>query len=487
MDRQLRQILKKYWGYDDFRPGQIEIIRSIVAGDEVLALLTTGGGKSICFQVAGLALSGLTVVVSPLISLMQDQVQRLQSLGIAAAAYNSTLAAHDREMILEKVFKGELQFLYLAPETLTQPKIIDCLLRADVRLLSIDEAHCISIWGQDFRPAYMNIVQFLDICRSKDRSIVVAAFTATATQEVKSDICKQLKFTRPRIFQNSFVRENLSLKVVKSMTSAELISLTHKKLSAGAVLVYAASRERTKTLAEVYKAAGIDAVYYHAGLPANTRERIQRDYIADKVAVVVATNAFGMGVDKPNINTVIHEQISDSIENYYQEAGRAGRGGQASESIVNFSWKGVNLRNQMLENSYVTPAQANEFYNYLLKLYKKHKREVLNFSEQEALLDLKGINKPKLNNLLTEFCNSGIISYNEGEFEVLKPNILFLSRHIDFGKHRRQFKRSRLKLTSLIDVYTTKSCRMQAIMAYFSEKSSACGNCDNCLNNGLAG
>ncbi|MCQ2264706.1 MAG: ATP-dependent DNA helicase, partial [Bacteroidales bacterium] len=326
----IRKILKDNWGYDQFRPLQEDIILSVMNGDDTLALLPTGGGKSICFQVPGLALDGLCMVVSPLIALMKDQVANLQKRGIKAAALYSGMSKHDIELVLNNcAFDPEYKFLYVSPERLKTDSFRATLSHLKVGLIAIDEAHCISQWGYDFRPPYLEIAEI----RNFFPEVPVLALTATATPEVVKDIQDKLHFPKYNVFQKSFKRDNLTYYVVKEEDKNNRMLRIMKRYQ-GTGIVYVRNRRKTQETAEFLQRNGITADFYHAGLDGATRDRKQDDWMHDKTRVIVSTNAFGMGIDKPDVRFVIHIDIPDTLEGYFQEAGRGGRDEKESVAIM---------------------------------------------------------------------------------------------------------------------------------------------------------
>lgn len=324
-------ILKKYWGYDSFRPLQRDIIESVMSGHDTLGLMPTGGGKSITFQVPGMAFeSGLTLIVTPLISLMKDQVDNLKRRGIKAVMLNSGMTTREIRVAWESLTNGRARFLYVSPEKLRNANFLDELRRLPVRLIVVDEAHCISQWGYDFRPSYLKIAQL----RKVHPDVAVLALTATATPEVADDIESRLEF-RPgsRRFKMSFVRDNISYLVRESENKMHDI-LHILTRTAGCAIVYVRSRRKTREIAEFLTVSGISADYYHAGLSYESKTDRQTRWQRDEIRVMVATNAFGMGIDKPDVRTVVHCDFPPSLEEYYQEAGRAGRDGKTSYAVL---------------------------------------------------------------------------------------------------------------------------------------------------------
>ena len=329
----LQSLLKQYFGFRSFRPFQEEIIRDSLAGRDVFALLPTGGGKSLCFQLPALARPGLTVVVSPLISLMKDQVDALQASGVAAIFLNSSLEAGESRARLRGLHNGQYRLLYVAPERLMLSGFLADVQQWKVNLLAIDEAHCISEWGHDFRPEYRQLAEL----RSLFPKTPMMALTATATERVRSDIVQQLHLREPRRYVASFDRPNLIYRVVpKSKPYEQLFEfLTARPKESG--IVYCQSRKATESVAERLNGAGVRAKPYHAGLDAKQRATHQELFLRDEVRVICATIAFGMGINKPNVRFVVHYDLAKNIEGYYQETGRAGRDGLPSECLLLFS------------------------------------------------------------------------------------------------------------------------------------------------------
>ena len=322
------EILRKYWGYDSFREKQLDIINSVLAGNDTLGLLPTGGGKSITFQVPALLLPGLTIVVTPLISLMKDQVDNLRALDIPAAAIHSGLTRAEQKLAFDRCRLGKIKILYLSPEKLQGKAFLDRLTEIDVSLIVVDEAHCISQWGYDFRPSYLKIANLRNIYPDAP----ILALTASATPEVTADIMAQLRFRTQNLFSKSFNRPNISYIVRKTDSKSQML-LRVLKSTSGCAIVYVRSRRRTKEVAEFLQQSGISAEFYHAGLSAEIKNDKQNRWKNDQVRVMVATNAFGMGIDKPDVRTVVHIDPTSSLEEYYQEAGRAGRDGKPSYAV----------------------------------------------------------------------------------------------------------------------------------------------------------
>ena len=344
-----QEILKQYFGYDSFRPGQDELVQSILSGRDTLGIMPTGAGKSICYQVPALALPGLTLVISPLISLMKDQVGALNEAGVPAACINSALSFEEMRDALYFAGRGEYKLLYVAPERLTAPFFLDFARRVPISMVTVDEAHCISQWGQDFRPSYLKILDFLAALPQRP---LVSAFTATATAEVRDDIVRALGLEDPFVITTGFDRPNLYFAVEKpsSKPSALLAHLLQRRDKSG--IVYCSTRKTVEEVCDMLLSRGLPATRYHAGLDPEERLANQDDFLYDRKTIMVATNAFGMGIDKSNVSFVIHYNMPKNMESYYQEAGRAGRDGEAADCILLYNGQDVRTAEFLIEHSH---------------------------------------------------------------------------------------------------------------------------------------
>ena len=360
MSTETRKILVNYWGYSSFRPMQEEIIDSVIEGKDTLALLPTGGGKSICFQVPGLALEGTCIVVTPLIALMKDQVVNLRKNRIKAAAIYTGMHSEEIEAVFSNALYGDLKFLYLSPERLANETTRDVISRMKVSILAVDEAHCISQWGYDFRPSYLKISEIRDIIPN----IPVMALTATATPDVVQDIMTKLRFSIPNLQKTSFERKNLAYNVLREYDKTTVI-IRKLKETEGSAILYVRNRRKTRDIAEILLKNNVSATYYHAGLDAKTRDTRQKEWTLGRTKVIVATNAFGMGIDKGNVRLVIHYDLPDSIESYFQEAGRAGRDLQPSAAILLFNNNDITRSKDFFKTSFPDINTIKSVYNSL--------------------------------------------------------------------------------------------------------------------------
>ena len=354
-------LLKKYYGYHSFKAGQDKIIGSILQGRDTVGIMPTGGGKSVCYQIPAM-LFGPTLVISPLIALMKDQVEALRSLGIPAAFINSSLDHRQLAAVFAQARQGKYRLIYVAPERLESEQFVDMVKELDIPLLAVDEAHCVSQWGHDFRPAYLSIGPFIE---KLNRRPIVAAFTATATTEVTRDITKMLGLDNANVYVTGFDRANLSFSVVTGEDKRDFVGhyLAENRDKSG--IIYAATRKEVDQLHAYLQQKGFAAGKYHAGMPGHERDNSQEQFIYDDSKVMVATNAFGMGIDKSNVRYVIHYHMPKCMEAYYQEAGRAGRDDEPGECILLFNPQDVQIQRFFIENSMLSPERKDGEYKKL--------------------------------------------------------------------------------------------------------------------------
>lgn len=358
----MNDLLKQYFGYDEFRPGQKEIIQKVIDQENVLGIMPTGSGKSICYQLPALLLDGLTVVVSPLISLMKDQVDAANQLGIPATFINSSLDGYETARRFQEIDIQQYRLLYIAPERFIMPDFIQAMKRWNVRMIAIDEAHCISQWGHDFRPSYLQMANQLDQLPNRP---VIVALTATATVQVAADIKRLLKIPENNHIQTGFERENLRFQVIKDQKKEQYLIEYLKINKNQSGIIYAATRKEVDRLYHLLKKFDYSVGRYHGGLNENERTEMQEAFLYDRLQLIVATNAFGMGINKSNVRFVIHYQIPGSLEAYYQEAGRAGRDGLSSEAILLFSPQDIQVQKFFIQQSQREEGQKQKEYEKL--------------------------------------------------------------------------------------------------------------------------
>lgn len=380
----INQTLKQYFGYDSLRTGQEELINGILAGHDVLGIMPTGAGKSLCYQLPALMLKGITLVISPLISLMSDQVKALNQAGVHAAYINSSLTENQIRMALSYASQGRYKIIYVAPERLNTPRFLDFACNADISMLTVDEAHCISQWGQDFRPSYLEISGFLT---RLPRRPIVSAFTATATERVKNDIVASLGLNNQVTMVTGFDRPNLFFRVVTrkggSQKDNSIINYV-KKHEDESGIIYCATKKNVDKLYTLLNEQGISAGRYHAGLSNDERKQNQEDFTYDRIRVMVATNAFGMGIDKSNVRYVLHYNMPQSLEYYYQEAGRAGRDGEEAECVLFFSKQDIMINKFLLQNK----ASAGDVASDMQKTANDQRKlqQMINYCETDKCL-----------------------------------------------------------------------------------------------------
>lgn len=421
------EILKQYWGYSQFRSPQGEIIDAVMARQDVVAILPTGGGKSVCFQVPALMQEGICLVITPLIALMQDQVKQLKQLGIPAVAIHSGMHHREIDITLDNCAYGNNKFLYLSPERLQTELFRERVKKMNVCLVAIDEAHCISQWGYDFRPPYLQIAEL----RTAKPGVPFIALTASATSQVRDDIISKLEMTSPKVFQKSFARDNLSFVVRKTETKEKKLLEVLRKVS-GPAIVYVRSRKATVTLAKLIEKNGISATYYHAGLTHAERMSRQEAWITNGSRVMVATNAFGMGINKADVRVVVHLDIPENLESYYQEAGRGGRDGRRSYAAIIFHEVDVLGLRSKVKQSQPDIDQLKIIYQALANYYQIAQGSSMNESydfDLDAFCKKFDMASVTVYPVLKKLEETGLIELNENFY---RPSVL----HISMDKKR---------------------------------------------------
>ncbi len=445
-----QQILKTYWGHDTFRALQENIINNILEGNDVLAILPTGGGKSICFQVPAMMKEGCCLVVTPLIALMEDQVQQLQKKDISAAAITAGMTNLETELILRECIDGSLKFLYVSPERLETRMFLNAASEMPISIIAVDEAHCVSQWGYDFRPAYLNISKV----RMQFRNAPIIALTASATADVKYDIVEKLKMIKARTFMSSFSRPNLAYAVEKSTDKINRLIDVLKKVQ-GSAIIYCKSRKRTNEISDLIKKHGIESNFYHAGLDRDTRKIRQQEWIKGITKVMVCTNAFGMGIDKGDVRLVIHADMPDCIENYYQEAGRAGRDGQKSYALLLYNNQDIEELKKLPDTRFPTITIIRKVYQALANYF-----QIPNSFGGEQYYDFDIVDfmqkfKLTLNEViysLQALKNERIISYQE---QIYRPSYAqFICSRTDVEEFEKNNPNSELVIKALLRTYS---------------------------------
>ena len=476
--------LKKYFGFDGFLDAQEEVVDQILSGQDGLVVMPTGGGKSLCYQLPAMCLDGVTLVISPLIALMKDQVDALQEKGIPATMINSTLDPGEQRQRIAAMKQGEYKLVYIAPERFRSGSFMEAMRDVNVALFAVDEAHCLSQWGHDFRPEYMRLGQALEKL-GKPQAI---ALTATATPVVRKDILEVLALREPFETVSGFSRPNLSLvinEVDKHKVKHERLKEVVKKWKTG--VVYCSTRKRVEEVGELLHSWGVKSIAYHGGMTADEREQTQNKFISKEADVAVATNAFGMGIDRSDVRFVLDDEIPGSIEAYYQEAGRAGRDGEAAYCELLFNYADTRTQEFFIEG-------ANPSYKTVCDVYRFLQNEAdANFEVQRTIDDIKDgadvKNGMAVGSALSVLVRNGYIE----RFDIagkrtkgtrlLKPDTLANQLQINQEALEEKERRDREKLDATVQLCYSRQCRQQAILEYFGEENAeTCGTCDVCIN-----
>jgi ATP-dependent DNA helicase RecQ len=477
-------LLQRHLGYSAFRPGQEDLVRAVLAGRDVLGILPTGGGKSVCYQVPALALGGLTLVITPLVSLMEDQVARARAAGLRAAHLSANQTADLRRGTLVAATEKQLDILFVAPERLELDAFREVISGLDVRLLAVDEAHCISEWGHDFRPSYRRIGVLRGFL-----GCPTMALTATATPAVRDDVVDSLALDRPFVVVRSFDRPNLSWSVRPGRTLAERVAGVYALLCQrpGPAIVYAPTRGSVERVRDGLAGRGVRTEAYHAGLPGPERSRVQAEFMAGRCRVVVATNAFGMGIDKPDVRTVVHVQLPGTLEAYYQEAGRAGRDGGPAACIAFHARADRRLARSFIDRTHPPARTLREWHARLGRA-----------ADPDGIVELDPCAPPEITAALTEWLadsGTGPIAALEriGTVRRVEPTRaspavgepptprLGVRQRADFRAALRLRKSALAKVDSVQRYALTRGCRRRALLRYFGETAARrCGSCDRC-------
>lgn len=464
---------KKLLGFKSLRSGQQEAIQSLLEGRDTVLVQPTGSGKSAVYQIAGALLEGSTVIVSPLIALQKDQADSIEDSKLdATAVVNSTLSTSEQRDVLERIEQGKVEYIFLAPEQLRKPETLERLRAANVSLFAIDEAHCISQWGHDFRPDYLGLAQVIEALGHPP----TLAMTATASKEVRAEIIDRLALDNPRVLVQGFDRPNISLRVDQFSTRDDKCEslLRRVEFAEKPGIVYVATHKNAETIAADLQQIGVDALFYHGGLKAKQREEIQNKFMNGEVPVIVATNAFGMGVDKPDIRFVYHADVSDSLDAYYQEIGRAGRDGDAAEAVLFYRSQDISAQQFKTGPAHVDSEGLESVYKTLTEMKGPMTRD--------EIVQVTGINARKLVGLLHKLEETGATRHLEsGEIEATSTRPL--SDIIETATEQQKFQKDlrKRRLQQMQSYAEWRSCRREFLLRYFGDGyQGPCGNCDRC-------
>lgn len=482
------EALKAIYGYDDFREGQTDIINAVVEGRDGLAVMKTGGGKSLCFQIPAVCMPGTTIVVSPLIALMKDQVERLNKEGIPAAYVNSSLSAEESIRSLSELSQGKYRLFYVAPERLADPEFRNILKNVEIPFFAIDEAHCISTWGSDFRLAFRKISEVMNELEAhKGKRIPRFAYTATATEIIRDDIKDQLQMQNPFEQVGSFDRANIELNVRESINKTNDVIDIAKQNSDDAIIVYCATVKTATSLHSALVAAGISSGLYHGRLDADVKNDMQEKYLNNEIRVMVATNAFGMGVDKANIRQVIHYHMPGNLENFYQEAGRAGRDGEDSKATLLYSSRDRRLQEFFIETTF-PDIEVIKGIQYFLRAFDDGTPITFTYEEM-ARIAPDNIKPNQVEAILRILEDQGVIKLHSFDVNESSPTVEVLDArkelNLDYLRERKKVVIDNLNIMERFAV--TRLCRRDFLLDHFGEKQETkfCGKCDVCHSNML--
>jgi ATP-dependent DNA helicase RecQ len=471
----LHRNLRRKFGFKTLREGQEEVIRSILSGQDTLAIMPTGAGKSLCYQLAGSELPGTTLIVSPLLSLMKDQVDKLEEIGMTAAEVNSSLSAAEESRVIEEIEGRQSEFIFVTPERLARPDFLETLKTNRIGLFVIDEAHCISQWGHDFRPAYLRLREA--IAELGDPPVL--ALTATATREVAEDILEQLGREEMEIIDTGIFRDNLRFSVIPANGDAAKREHVARILreSVGTGIVYTSTVRDCEAVTAYLLSLGLAVEAYHGRLAHRARRRAQDRFMAGELAAIVATNAFGMGIDKPDIRFVVHYNLPGSLESYYQEAGRAGRDGETAECVLLYQPEDRNTQLFFLNGKYPRPEHFAAVYRSLEKLDAAHR--AVGAAEVERHADVAST---KVRVVLAAMKDLELVDEPEaGRFRLLRAGIVAAELAELAHRYEERGERDRDRLRSMVHYAQTALCRWQVLASYFNDELGVpCSHCDNC-------
>jgi ATP-dependent DNA helicase RecQ len=472
----IRRIAREALNFSSLRPGQEEAIRALVRGRDALVVQPTGSGKSAIYQIAGLMTTGTAVVVSPLIALQQDQIDALQEIEAEAGAVNSHQRVTENREVLEKAESGEIDFLFLAPEQLRKAETLERLKSMDISLFAVDEAHCISEWGHDFRPDYLALGKVIEELNHP----TVVALTATASPEVRHEIIARLHLQNPQVLVSGFDRPNIHLEVHHSTSLEEkkeaLLSRVRWAETPG--IIYCGTRKGCEEVERMLAEADVNAVVYHAGLRPKERAAIQDKFMADGADIIVATNAFGMGIDKPDIRFVFHFDIPESLDAYYQQIGRAGRDGEKADAVLFFRPEDIGLRKFQTSRGSMVPQRVKQIAAAIRSLGRE--------ASLESVARETGLSGRQVTNTLRHLEDVGAVTLSaSGELELVEAQDLFAASETASERSKRHKERLKARLQKMQMYADLHSCRREFLLQYFGDTfSGSCGNCDNCERGG---
>lgn len=478
-------ILKKVYGYDEFRDNQLDMISAGLNGKDVLGILTTGGGKSLCFQVPALCVNGTTLVISPIISLMKDQVDRLRSLGVKAGYLTSNMSPEETSKELSNLSSDKYKLFYVSPERLQSAEFQERLRNVNLSFLAIDEAHCVSVWGHDFRPSFKHIrPEIQKIEEQLGRRLPRLSYTATATEEVREDIIKQLGMEDPYSFVGGFDRTNIEINVRRSSNKNIDLQEMLNQFGDSPTIIYCSTVKSVNAIHSDLSKMGYNINKYHGQMKGHEKNESQEAFLDGKVNIMVATNAFGMGIDKSDIRNIVHYQMPGNIENYFQEAGRAGRDGEPSKAFILYHEKDIGLQEFFIENTF---PERNLIEGVRHVLDKLSKDGVISINTDQIMYAAPDkITKHEVNSALRILDDQGVINIEvlDNDYDNMNIELKDIGKEVDYEYLENRRKNSMAKLENMSAFCKTNLCRRRFILRYFGEKQGHknCGNCDKCIS-----